>query len=111
MFSLFSRAVVRLETKEYRKTRALEHSNQWLENVDLRPVAVPDRTYGWQAYFWFWLSANATPASFYGVNAALAAGLSLWEALAVQLGGQSESLPSVVESAATARVRANSKQS
>ncbi|EOO03181.1 putative uridine permease protein [Phaeoacremonium minimum UCRPA7] len=85
--SAFHRLVHRLETKEYRAARAKEH-NQWLDNDDLRPVPVKDRTYGWQDYFWFWLSANATPASFYGVNAALAAGLSLWEALAVQLGGQ-----------------------
>lgn len=89
MPSFFSRAIHRLETKEYRESRALER-NQWLDNVDLRPIPVKDRTYGWQDYFWFWLSANATPASFYGVNAALAAGLSLWEALAVQLGGQSK---------------------
>jgi NCS1 family nucleobase:cation symporter-1 len=95
MSSPFSRALRRFETKEYRESRALEH-NQWLDNSDLRPVPVRDRTYGWQDYFWFWLSGNATPASFYGVNAALAAGLSVWEALAVQLGGQSESPSSTI---------------
>lgn len=88
--SAFHRLIHRLETKEYRAARAKEQHNQWLDNDDLRPVPVKDRTYGWKDYFWFWLSANATPASFYGVNAALAAGLSLWEALAVQLGGQSQ---------------------
>lgn len=79
----------RFETKEYHETRSIG-KNQWLDNVDLRPVPVRDRTFGWKDYFFFWLSANATPASFYGVNAALAAGLSLWEALGVQLAGQSK---------------------
>lgn len=82
------RILTRLETKEYRTLES--DRNQWLDNVDLRPVPPAQRTYGWQAYFWFWLSANATPATFYGVNAGLAAGLSLWEALGCQLGGQSE---------------------
>lgn len=51
------------------------------------------RMTGWHtlAYFWFWLSANATPATFYGVNAAMAAGLSVWEALACQFGEQGQS--------------------
>jgi nucleobase:cation symporter-1, NCS1 family len=83
------RLVERLETKEHR-TAAAENRHQWLDNNDLRPVPVAERTYSWKDYFWFWLSANATPASFYGVSAALAAGLSVWEALACQLGGQSK---------------------
>ncbi|KIW18951.1 hypothetical protein PV08_03240 [Exophiala spinifera] len=85
--SFFSRLVKRIETKEYRNAEA-ENRHQWLDNNDLRPVPIADRTFGWKSYFWFWLSANATPASFYGVSAALAAGLSVWEALACQLGGQ-----------------------
>lgn len=89
MASGFSSIVQRLETKEYRKASSLGR-NQWLDNDDLRPVPTQDRVFGWKDYFWFWISANATPASFYGVNAGLAAGLSLWEALAVQLGGQSK---------------------
>lgn len=79
-----------LETTEYRDNRG-SNRNQWLDNDDLRPVPPNQRTYDWLAYFWFWLSANATPATFYGVNAAMAAGLSVWEALACQLGGQSQS--------------------
>lgn len=85
-----------LETKEYRENHD-SRRNQWLDNVDLRPVPSEQRTYGWQAYFWFWLSANATPATFYGVSAALAAGLSLWEALACQLAGQSKFLFNIWE--------------
>ncbi|KAH8690450.1 permease for cytosine/purines, uracil, thiamine, allantoin-domain-containing protein [Talaromyces proteolyticus] len=76
-----------LETKEYRENQGLGR-HQWLDNLDLRPVPQNRRTYTWQSYFWFWISANATPATFYGVSAALAAGLGLWEALMCQLGGQ-----------------------
>lgn len=79
-----------LETKEYRATKSIG-KNQWLDNEDLRPVPVQDRAFGPFDYFFFWISANATPASFYGVNAALAAGLSVWEALGVQLAGNSKS--------------------
>lgn len=110
MTSLFSTIVRRLETKEYRESRVIEH-NQWLDNADLRPVPVRDRTFGWKDYFWFWLSANATPASFYGVNAALAAGLSLWEALAVQLGGQSKLHPDPSSSATLPYGNADIRQS
>jgi NCS1 family nucleobase:cation symporter-1 len=78
-----------LQTKEYKENHR-SGRNQWLDNLDLRPVTQDRRTYGWKAYLWFWISANATPATFYGVSAALAAGLSLWEALMCQLGGQSE---------------------
>ncbi|KZT30186.1 hypothetical protein NEOLEDRAFT_1127086 [Neolentinus lepideus HHB14362 ss-1] len=79
--------VCRFETKEYREGRC-ENRHQWLDNDDLRPIPVQDRTYTWRTYFWFWLSANATPASFYGATTALAAGLSLWEGIACQLAGQ-----------------------
>ncbi|OKL60049.1 hypothetical protein UA08_04971 [Talaromyces atroroseus] len=76
-----------LETREYRENHDLGR-HQWLDNLDLRPVPQNRRTYTWKSYFWFWISANATPATFYGVSAALAAGLGLWEALMCQLGGQ-----------------------
>jgi NCS1 family nucleobase:cation symporter-1 len=87
--SFIGRLAMRLETNEHRAATA-EERNQWLDNNDLRPVPAPERTFTAKSYFWFWLSANATPASFYGVSAALTAGLSVWEALACQLGGQSE---------------------
>ncbi|KZT23694.1 hypothetical protein NEOLEDRAFT_1136186 [Neolentinus lepideus HHB14362 ss-1] len=66
--------VRRLETKEYRKGRCADR-HQWLDNDDLRPIPVQDRSYTWRTYFWFWLLANATPAS-------------LWGGIACQLAGQ-----------------------
>ncbi|KAL3462316.1 permease for cytosine/purines, uracil, thiamine, allantoin-domain-containing protein [Aspergillus heterothallicus] len=76
-----------LETTEYKEQQGSK-LHQWLDNLDLRPVSLEQRTYTWRSYFWFWISANATPATFYGVSAALAAGLSVWEALVCQLAGQ-----------------------
>lgn len=76
-----------LETKEFHNSAGGDR-HQWLDNDDLRPIPVWDRTYTWKTYFWFWLSANATPASFYGATTALAAGLNIWEGIACQLAGQ-----------------------
>ncbi|KAK9342067.1 permease for cytosine/purines, uracil, thiamine, allantoin-domain-containing protein [Lipomyces starkeyi] len=60
----------------------------WLDNDDLRPLKLDDRTWTNNTYFTFWFSAAATVSNWYGASAAQALGLSMWESLACSLGGQ-----------------------
>jgi NCS1 family nucleobase:cation symporter-1 len=59
-----------------------------LDNDDIRPLKVKDRTWNYVTYFTFWFSATATVANWYGASAAQALGLSMWESLACSFGGQ-----------------------
>ncbi|KEF56084.1 uncharacterized protein A1O9_07665 [Exophiala aquamarina CBS 119918] len=59
----------------------------WLDNDDIRPLALKDRTWSQTTYFTFWFSAVATVATWYGGSAAQAAGLSLWEVMGCQIAG------------------------
>ncbi|KAI9738590.1 MAG: hypothetical protein M1834_008094 [Cirrosporium novae-zelandiae] len=60
----------------------------WLDNDDLRPLALKDRTWTRLTYFTFWFSATATVSNWYGASTAQALGLSLWESLLCSFGGQ-----------------------
>ncbi|KIW45449.1 uncharacterized protein PV06_03841 [Exophiala oligosperma] len=59
----------------------------WLDNDDLRPLKLKDRTWNRTTYFVFWFSASATVSGWYGASAAQALGLSMWESLACAFGG------------------------
>lgn len=76
----------------------------WLDNDDIRPLALKDRTWSQKTYFVFWFSAVATGkrssfkknyntntvhsvAGWYGGSAAQALGLSMWEVMGCQIGG------------------------
>jgi nucleobase:cation symporter-1, NCS1 family len=60
-------------------TDGVEGRDQWLDNDDLRPLSVADRTWTQKTYFTFWFSAVATVATWYGGSAAQSSGLNLWE--------------------------------
>lgn len=62
--------------------------DQWLDNDDIRPLKLSDRTWGMGTYLTFWFSAVATVSNWYGASTAQALGLSLWESVACTLGGQ-----------------------
>lgn len=65
-----------------------EQDLRWLDNKDLRPTPVADRTWGFLTYSWFWLAAASTLSNWYSPTSFMAVGLSMWEALACHLGGQ-----------------------
>ncbi|RMZ86013.1 hypothetical protein DV737_g184, partial [Chaetothyriales sp. CBS 132003] len=58
----------------------LEGKDVWLDNDDLRPLKLKDRTWTWRTYLTFWFSAAATVAGWYGNSAAQALGLSIYGA-------------------------------
>lgn len=62
--------------------------SKWLDNPDLRPTPVRNRTWGFYTYSWFWLAAAANLSNWYSPTSFVAVGLSIWEALACHLGGQ-----------------------
>ncbi|KAL2882077.1 hypothetical protein SGCOL_002339 [Colletotrichum sp. CLE4] len=59
-----------------------------LDNDDLRPLKLADRTWTQWTYFTFWFSATATVSNWYASSTAQALGLSMWESLACAFGGQ-----------------------
>lgn len=59
-----------------------------LDNDDIRPLKLSDRTWTHWTYFTFWFSATATVSNWYASSTAQALGLSIWESLACQFGGQ-----------------------
>ncbi|KAL8332660.1 hypothetical protein RB593_002762 [Gaeumannomyces tritici] len=59
-----------------------------LDNEDLRPLRLADRTWGFWTYCSFWFSAVATVTNWYGAAAGQALGLGMWESLACATGGQ-----------------------
>ncbi|KAJ1327368.1 nucleobase:cation symporter-1 NCS1 family [Microdochium nivale] len=59
-----------------------------LDNDDLRPLKLADRTWTYWTYFTFWFSAVATVTNWYAASAAQALGLSMWESVACATGGQ-----------------------
>lgn len=63
-------------------------NNIWLDNDDLRPLSLANRTWTKWTYNIFWFSAVATVSNWYGASAAQALGLTMWESLACAFGGQ-----------------------
>lgn len=63
-------------------------SSSWLDNKDIRPTPVADRTWGpWTCYL-FWFSAAANLSNWYSPTSFMTQGLTMWEALLCHLGGQ-----------------------
>ncbi|KAH7027212.1 uridine permease [Microdochium trichocladiopsis] len=59
-----------------------------LDNEDLQPLKLADRTWTHLTYTMFWFSAVATVTNWYAASAAQALGLSMWESLGCAFGGQ-----------------------
>jgi NCS1 family nucleobase:cation symporter-1 len=94
-----------------RNRLVVNHGSQspFLDNDDIRPLALKDRTWGQKTYFTFWFSATATGrvpaparaapipsqnananalvAGWYSGSAAQSTGLNIWEVLGCQAGG------------------------
>ncbi|PVI07416.1 hypothetical protein DM02DRAFT_580775 [Periconia macrospinosa] len=60
----------------------------FLDNDSIRPTPIKDRTWTRLTYTAFWFAATANVSNLYAASTGLSAGLSMWEALACQLGGQ-----------------------
>ncbi|RFU32232.1 hypothetical protein B7463_g4134, partial [Scytalidium lignicola] len=62
--------------------------DMWLDNDDIRPLKLADRTWNLWTYLTFWFSATATVSNWYAASSAQALGLSMWESIACNFGGQ-----------------------
>ncbi|KAF4635571.1 hypothetical protein G7Y89_g2522 [Cudoniella acicularis] len=60
----------------------------WLDNDDVRPLKLTDRTWNLWAYLTFWFSATATVSNWYAASSAQALKLRMWESLGCSVGGQ-----------------------
>ncbi|KAL3422402.1 permease C29B12.14c [Phlyctema vagabunda] len=60
----------------------------WLDNDDIRPLKLSDRTWNLWTYLTFWFSATATVSNWYAASSAQSLGLSMWESVACSTGGQ-----------------------
>jgi NCS1 family nucleobase:cation symporter-1 len=77
----------RLEVRNVDKDGVLRPI-QALDNDDIRPVRVKDRTWTQATFIVFWFSATATVNNWYAASTGLSVGLSLWESMGCMLGGQ-----------------------
>ncbi|RDW89141.1 uracil permease-5 [Coleophoma cylindrospora] len=62
--------------------------DMWLDNDDIRPLRLSDRTWNWWTYLTFWFSATASVSNWYAASSAQALGLSMWESIGCTFGGQ-----------------------
>lgn len=62
--------------------------DMWLDNDDIRPLKLADRTWNLWTYLTFWFSATATVSNWYAASSAQALGLSMWESVGTAFGGQ-----------------------
>ncbi|CZR59046.1 probable uracil permease [Phialocephala subalpina] len=62
--------------------------DMWLDNDDIRPLKLSDRTWNLWTYLTFWFSATATVSNWYAASSAQELGLSCWESVGVTFGGQ-----------------------
>jgi NCS1 family nucleobase:cation symporter-1 len=60
----------------------------FLDNDSLQPTPCKDRTWNQFTYATFWFAATANVSNLYSAATGLSAGLSMWEALGCQVGGQ-----------------------
>lgn len=60
----------------------------WLDNDDIRPLKLSDRTWNLTTYLVFWFSATATVSNWYAASSAQALGLSMWDSIGCAFGGQ-----------------------
>ncbi|KAE8154529.1 permease for cytosine/purines, uracil, thiamine, allantoin-domain-containing protein [Aspergillus avenaceus] len=61
---------------------------EFLDNDSIRPTRVKDRTWTHITYLAFWFSASANVSNLYAASTGLTVGLSMWESIICQLGGQ-----------------------
>ncbi|TVY68695.1 Uridine permease, partial [Lachnellula suecica] len=66
----------------------MKGEDMWLDNDDIRPLKLADRTWNLWTYLTFWFSATATVSNWYAASSAQALGLSMWESLGCATGGQ-----------------------
>lgn len=62
--------------------------SKWLDNKDLRPTPVRDRTWGPWTTILFWFAAAANLSNWYSPTSFMTVGLTMWEALGCHLVGQ-----------------------
>ncbi|KIX01488.1 uncharacterized protein Z518_09214 [Rhinocladiella mackenziei CBS 650.93] len=68
-------------------SEGVSSKDAWLDNDDIRPLALKDRTWSQKTYFVFWFSAVATVANWYSGSAAQATGLSMWDVIGCNIVG------------------------
>ncbi|PQE21565.1 NCS1 nucleoside transporter protein [Rutstroemia sp. NJR-2017a WRK4] len=73
---------------EARRTEVVRSSDRWLDNDDIRPLKLADRTWDVWTYLTFWFSATSTVSTWYAASSAQALGLSMWESIACASAGQ-----------------------
>ncbi|OGM39779.1 hypothetical protein ABOM_011611 [Aspergillus bombycis] len=61
---------------------------EFLDNDSIRPTKVQDRTWTHITYLAFWFSASGNVSNLYAASTGLTVGLSMWESIICQLGGQ-----------------------
>ncbi|KAE8359686.1 permease for cytosine/purines, uracil, thiamine, allantoin-domain-containing protein [Aspergillus caelatus] len=61
---------------------------EFLDNDSIRPTRVQDRTWSHITYIAFWFSASGNVSNLYAASTGLTVGLSMWESIICQLGGQ-----------------------
>ncbi|EHL03785.1 putative Uridine permease [Glarea lozoyensis 74030] len=69
-------------------TENVHGEDMWLDNDDVRPLKLADRTWNLWTYLTFWFSATATVSGWYAAASAQALGLSMWESVGTAFGGQ-----------------------
>ncbi|KAL2679157.1 hypothetical protein Neosp_009919 [[Neocosmospora] mangrovei] len=60
----------------------------FLDNDDLRPLRLKDRTWNLKVWFMFWLSSASNVGNWQGIAAGIAMGLSAWQTLLAIVGGR-----------------------
>ncbi|PIG69427.1 hypothetical protein AARAC_005235 [Aspergillus arachidicola] len=61
---------------------------EFLDNDSLRPTRLQDRTWTHITYLALWFSESGNVSNLYGASTGLTVGLSMWESIICQLGGQ-----------------------
>ncbi|TGO74934.1 hypothetical protein BELL_0246g00030 [Botrytis elliptica] len=69
-------------------TANVHGKDNWLDNDDIRPLKLADRTWNVWTYLTFWFSATSTVSTWYAASSAQALGLSMWESVLCAFGGQ-----------------------
>ncbi|RAL58370.1 hypothetical protein DID88_006050 [Monilinia fructigena] len=73
---------------EAKGTANVHGKDNWLDNDDIRPLKLADRTWNVWTYLTFWFSATSTVSTWYAASSAQALGLSMWESVLCAFGGQ-----------------------
>ncbi|GME22532.1 hypothetical protein EG329_006952 [Neofusicoccum parvum] len=85
MTSLTNRLRVSLQAKGAEEAHG---ADAWLDNDDLRPLKLSDRSWTGTTYTVFWFSAVATVSNWYAASSAQELGLSMWESIGCSFAGQ-----------------------